>query len=288
MRKKVGVSVVSRNKDEKDKYARIGKSLEELKIASIREMTSKFKSSLTEFASKHKDRINSDPEFRSQFHKMCISVGVDPLASNKGFWADILGVGDFYFEIAVKIIQISVSTRSSNGGIMSLTELVQRLNAVHHDINNQKKDKSNQPQPQRRHQQQLIASEDVIRAIDKISILGNGYRLLKLGGKMMILSVPMEINNDIESLMTIAQSFLGMVSASLLTREGGPYNWSTERFTLAVQPLLSDGIVWIDRDSGETGGQAVSYWFPSIWKECNLLNECNDQQDKTVASKDKA
>jgi ESCRT-II complex subunit VPS22 len=269
MRKKVGVSVVTRNKDEKDKYTKIGKSLEELKIASVREMTSKFKTSLTEFASKHKDRINSDPEFRSQFHKMCLSVGVDPLASNKGFWADILGVGDFYFEIAVKIIQISVSTRSSNGGIMSLTEMVQRLNVVHHDINNQKKGKNQQ---QHHHRQQLISSEDVIRAIGKISILGNGYRLLKLGGKMMILSVPMEINNDIESLMTTAQSFQGMISSSLLTGEGSPYGWSMERFTLAIQPLLSDGIVWIDRDE-EKGGEGICYWFPSIWKECNLLNE---------------
>lgn len=45
------------------------------------------------------DRINSDPEFRHQFHTMCINVGVDPLASNKGFWANMLGVGDFYFEL---------------------------------------------------------------------------------------------------------------------------------------------------------------------------------------------
>jgi hypothetical protein len=32
---------------------------------------------------------------------MCKSVGVDPLSSNKGFWVDILGVGDFYYELAV-------------------------------------------------------------------------------------------------------------------------------------------------------------------------------------------
>jgi len=26
---------------------------------------------------------------------------VDPLSSNKGFWVDVLGVGDFYYELAV-------------------------------------------------------------------------------------------------------------------------------------------------------------------------------------------
>jgi len=29
--------------------------------------------------------------------------GVDPLASNKGFWAQVLGVGDFYYELAVQV-----------------------------------------------------------------------------------------------------------------------------------------------------------------------------------------
>lgn len=35
---------------------------------------------------------------------MCKQIGVDPLSSNKGFWVDVLGVGDFYYELAVIII----------------------------------------------------------------------------------------------------------------------------------------------------------------------------------------
>ncbi|KAK1414786.1 hypothetical protein QVD17_30545 [Tagetes erecta] len=45
--------------------------------------------------------IHKNPTFRSQFHEMCAKVGVDPLASNKGFWAELLGIGDFYYEIVV-------------------------------------------------------------------------------------------------------------------------------------------------------------------------------------------
>ena len=43
---------------------------------------------------------------------MCKEIGVDPLAcnhrlikiflANKGFWVDKLGVGDFYYELAVR------------------------------------------------------------------------------------------------------------------------------------------------------------------------------------------
>ncbi|CBI26612.3 unnamed protein product, partial [Vitis vinifera] len=30
---------------------------------------------------------------------MCAKVGVDPLALNKGFWVELLGIGDFYYEL---------------------------------------------------------------------------------------------------------------------------------------------------------------------------------------------
>ena len=31
--------------------------------------------------------------------KFIFLSGVDPLASNKGFWNDLLGVGDYYYEL---------------------------------------------------------------------------------------------------------------------------------------------------------------------------------------------
>jgi ESCRT-II complex subunit VPS22 len=43
--------------------------------------------------------IKKSPAFRAQFHSMCAKCGVDPLASNKGFWAELLGIGDFYYEL---------------------------------------------------------------------------------------------------------------------------------------------------------------------------------------------
>ena len=34
---------------------------------------------------------------------MCASIGVDPLASNKGFWSNMLDIGDFYYELGINI-----------------------------------------------------------------------------------------------------------------------------------------------------------------------------------------
>jgi ESCRT-II complex subunit VPS22 len=75
-----------------------------------------FKEKLEVFARKHKSEINRNPQFRRQFSKMCEKIGVDPLASNKGFWAELLGVGDFYYELSVQVIDACLSTREQNGG----------------------------------------------------------------------------------------------------------------------------------------------------------------------------
>ena len=82
------------------------------------EILAGFKAHLEDFATKHKKAIKSDPAFRKEFVQMCQQVGVDPLASNKGFWAEVLGVGDFYYELGVQIIDICIQTRPSNGGLI--------------------------------------------------------------------------------------------------------------------------------------------------------------------------
>ena len=35
--------------------------------------------------------------------EMCASIGVDPLASGKGFWSNMLDIGDFYYELGVQV-----------------------------------------------------------------------------------------------------------------------------------------------------------------------------------------
>lgn len=174
MRRKVGVGAVKDRKNDMDKFTKLGKTMDDTKLSFVQDLMAKFQTSLTEFALKHRDRINSDPEFRQQFHKMCLSVGVDPLASSKGFWADLLGVGDFYFELGVKIIEITVQARSINGGVMDIREVLQVL-----DKNPSLKG-------------QLVV-EDIARAVDRIKVLGNGFKLARIGRNTMIISVPMEV-----------------------------------------------------------------------------------------------
>ena len=45
---------------------------------------------------------------------MCASIGVDPLASGKGFWSEMLGVGDFYYELGVQIVEVGYFVPTSS------------------------------------------------------------------------------------------------------------------------------------------------------------------------------
>ncbi len=85
-----------------------------------------FKKHLEQFAIKHKNEIRKNAEFRNHFQQMCARIGVDPLAcmfiiiyshviimwlwllASKGFWAQALGVGDFYYEVLYVHVIITV------------------------------------------------------------------------------------------------------------------------------------------------------------------------------------
>lgn len=48
--------------------------------------------------------------------ELCATIGVDSLASGKGFWSEMLGVGDFYYELGVQIIEVCLALKHRNGG----------------------------------------------------------------------------------------------------------------------------------------------------------------------------
>ena len=70
-----------------------------------------------------REDVRKDPVFRAQFHTMCANVGVDPLASNKGMWTQLLGFGDFYYELGVQVVEACLASKPMNGGLMDIDSL---------------------------------------------------------------------------------------------------------------------------------------------------------------------
>lgn len=111
----------------REAMARRGEQISAERARQMKIQLESFKQKLEQFAVRHKSEIQHDPAFRAKFHSMCASIGVDPLTSRKGIWAELLGVGDYYYELGVRIIEVCVATRSMNGGILSLKELLEAL-----------------------------------------------------------------------------------------------------------------------------------------------------------------
>jgi ESCRT-II complex subunit VPS22 len=58
---------------------------------------------------------------------MCKEIGVDPLSSKKGFWDEVLGVGDFYYELAVREVIYNMLLDLNRQYLHSFEEVQRRV-----------------------------------------------------------------------------------------------------------------------------------------------------------------
>lgn len=117
LRRGVGIGAVRKKQEQAKQFTEVGDKLAELQISHVSSQLEVFRTNLQQFAIKHKHSIKKDPEFRKKFQIMCSKIGVDPLASKKGFWSELLDVGDFYYELAVQIIEVCIITRFVPNGL---------------------------------------------------------------------------------------------------------------------------------------------------------------------------
>ena len=189
-----------------------------------------------------------DPEFRRDFQTLCQNIGVDPLASSKGFWADLLGLNDFYYELGVQVVDVCLSTRASNGGLIAMSTLLRRLRAT------------------RVSTARAVSAHDVATAIRKLRRLGGGFELVERETETFVRSVPSELSVEQSRLLDLGKENEGRVTIALATARTG---WSRDFAENALDVLMREGTVWIDRgdvDDEGTDAAAPSYWFPSMWK----------------------
>ncbi|XP_056682861.1 vacuolar protein sorting-associated protein 22 homolog 1 isoform X2 [Spinacia oleracea] len=236
MKRRVGIGGLQSSAATRNQYRLIGESLSVVKNDVMMAQLSTFRSQLEDFARKHKNDIRKNPTFRAQFHEMCSKVGVDPLASNKGFWAELLGIGDFYYELGVQIVEICLATRSLNGGLINLQELLDLLRL------------------KRKNAREPVSEDDCLRAISKLKVLGSGFEVISVGKKKLIRSVPTELNKDHNAILELAQG-QGFVTVEEVESR---LSWSAGRAIDALDTLLEASLAMID--DGHKDGKR-RYWF---------------------------
>lgn len=244
-RRGVGLAAFERHEESNRSFAALSTALSQSHIDHLHSQLDQFRKALAGFASTHRDKIRRDPEFRLAFQKMCASIGVDPLAGPRkgGWWAEMLGLSDWQYELGVQIVDICVTTREINGGMVQMDQLLSLLSKL------------------RGLETGKITQDDVIQSIQTLEPLGAGYRILELNGSMMIQSVPKEFDEDQAVVMSIAQETGGRVVPSMLIQSK---NWTHTRALAALENmLLRDGLCWVDDQDEECG---TAYWVLCIMK----------------------
>lgn len=261
-----------RQRDERsEKLKAAGMELEAATIEHVEQQLMRFKTELAKFARTHKASINSDPAFRHRFQEMTSSVGVDPLMSGKGFWGELLGVGDFYFELGVQILDICVSTRPVNGGVLPMSQCLARLRrarggsegagSVAPAARGAAASSASLPASSgAEHGGAAISQADVERAVEKLSALGSGIAVqhAKVGGRAeaMIVSVPRELSADTAAVVAAINSAERGCSGAELAASTG---WAPDRVQRALSELLAEGMLWLDQHAV---GADPRYWLP--------------------------
>ncbi|XP_059818382.1 vacuolar-sorting protein SNF8 [Mobula hypostoma] len=255
-RRGVGAGAIARKKLAEAKYKERGTVMAEDQLAQMSKQLEMFKTHLEEFASKHKQEIRKSSQFRVQFQDMCATIGVDPLASGKGFWSEMLGVGDFYYELGVQIIEVCLALKHRNGGLITLDELHQRVLKGRGKF------------------AQDVSQDDLIRAIKKLKSLGNGFTIIPVGGRYLVQSVPAELNMDHTVVLQIAERN-GYVTVSEIKSS---LKWETERANQVLEHLLKEGLAWIDKQApGEP-----QYWLPALFSDLYSQDVTPEEADESL------
>ncbi|KAF9009364.1 EAP30/Vps36 family-domain-containing protein [Cyathus striatus] len=238
-RRGVGLAAFDHQEQSKRSFAELSSALSKIQVEHLHSQLNQFRTSLAHFAATHRESIKSDPSFRHAFQQMCSSIGVDPLAGPRkgGWWAELLGIGDWQYELGVQIVDVCVSTRERNGGLIDMTELIRLVSKLRGGA---------------------ITEDDIIRSIKTLQPLGAGYQVIEIGGRKMVRSVVKELDDDQTTILSIAQEEGGRVIEDLLIERKG---WSRDRTRNALENMLfRDGLCWLDEQDEATGR---AYWIPS-------------------------
>ncbi|KAJ5222680.1 uncharacterized protein N7469_008920 [Penicillium citrinum] len=249
-RRGVGLGAFANRTQATQSYATHGANLRSTHLASLQTQLSVFQSLLHTFALEHSSTIKSNPTFRAEFARMCNTIVMlkerMAAAVSKGgsFWTQIMGgdMNDFYFEVAVRVVELCRETRAENGGLIGVKECQRRVGkgkAIGSGLE--------------------VSEDDILRAVRSLEPLASGFSIVRVGSKQYIRSIPKELNTDQATVLEAIQ-ILGFVSVSMLRLN---LTWEKARAQTVIDDLVADGLVWVDAQ-----GPEKEYWSPQ-----NLLDD---------------
>ena len=100
--------------------------------------------------------------------------------------------------------------------------------------------------------QGTISLNDVGQSVEKLSVLGSGFRISTIASRDFLISVPLELSSDQTKVLEVAK--LGHCTIQELKALTG---WDVPRCERTLDDLLSSGLAWFDPVDS-------SFWFPTL------------------------
>lgn len=270
MRKGAGISALQRHTATASSYSALSSALSSQQVAALEASLASFRAELARFAAQHGAAIRRDPAFRHQFQRMCAAIGIDPLAAAPGaaarpsWFADQLGLREWTCALALQVVDVCVSTRDRNGGVIELGELTQRVRRMR-DTTGGGAGGAGAGQAGGAGGGQAggagagqggvggggagdITEEDVRKAVDVLAPLKAGYRVTEAGGTTYVRTVPRELDTDQTMLLVLAAESGGPLTARAVQAATG---WGRVRAETALgDAVMREGLGWVDDADG--------------------------------------
>lgn len=229
---------------------KLGKEIETKNIEEMKKQLDVFTEKLSEFSVKYKNEIKINPDFRREFYLMCTELGVDPLA---GVWKNELKLGEFYYELAIQIITISLAFKEKVGSIIDIMELKDLLS---------------------KHRKKTdISEDDIVKAVESVSELKCGFEIIQLqNGKKAVAITPIHLSNDINIVLQIASENNGCITYNLFKMKTGQPEY---KYKQIIDNLIENEMVWVDNSSSiihknnekyNSSFENEIYWFSGLYK----------------------
>merc|ERR1712048_70688 len=105
---------------------------------------------------------------------------------------------------------------------------------------------------------QAVDAQDIVRAVDRLVVLGRGVGIRRCGKRQLVYSVPDELSPDPTRALEVAEAQGGRVSAEDLAQQLG---WTAQRSEAALAYFIREGLCWVDTQDPSVKKVC---WFPSL------------------------
>ncbi|MCQ2818403.1 MAG: EAP30/Vps36 family vacuolar-sorting protein [archaeon] len=239
MRRGGGLNRVQMMMQQRAAMSKVGQQVNQEQQKSLAEQLDTFTKNLEAFAAKYKDEIKFNPDFREKFYKMCIEIGVDPLASIS-LWGKNSNLAEFYYNLAIQIITISMT----RGPLIELNELRNILKSVIKNYD--------------------VSIMDIEKAIESVSDLKCGFQIVNIKNSKAVVTIPMEKSSIMDDIIELASENGGWIGYNICKSRKGI---SPVQFEDAIERLMSHGVAWRDEQNfihEQPKTDNIIYWFPGI------------------------